>query len=41
MRLVWHAEQMEEKRNEDWIHLTLDTDQYQALVNIIMNLWVP
>jgi hypothetical protein len=25
----------------DWIHLVLDRDWWQALVNMIMNLWVP
>jgi hypothetical protein len=25
----------------DWIHLTQDSDQWQALVNMVMNLWVP
>jgi hypothetical protein len=25
----------------DWIHLAQDRDQWQALVNIVMNLWVP
>jgi hypothetical protein len=26
---------------EDWIHLAQDRDQWQALVNMIMNLQVP
>jgi hypothetical protein len=25
----------------DWIHLAQDRDQWQALVDTIMNLWVP
>jgi hypothetical protein len=25
----------------DWIHLAQDTDQWRALVNTVMNLWVP
>jgi hypothetical protein len=25
----------------DWIDLTQDTDQWRALVNTVMNLWVP
>jgi hypothetical protein len=25
----------------DWIGLTQDSDQWRALVNIVMNLWVP
>ena len=25
----------------DWIDLTRDTDRWQALVNAVMNLWVP
>jgi hypothetical protein len=25
----------------DWIHLAQDRDQWQALVNMVMNLWVP
>jgi len=25
----------------DWIHLTQNRDQWKALVNTIMNLWVP
>jgi hypothetical protein len=25
----------------EWMHLVEDKDQWQALVNTIMNLWVP
>jgi hypothetical protein len=25
----------------DWMHLAQDRDQWQALVNMIMNLWIP
>jgi hypothetical protein len=25
----------------DWIHLAQDSDQWQTLVNMVMNLWVP
>jgi len=25
----------------EWIELTLDRDMWQALVNAVMNLWVP
>jgi hypothetical protein len=25
----------------DWIHLAQDTEQWQAVVNRVMNLWVP
>ena len=25
----------------DWIHLTLDRERWWALVNAVMNLWVP
>jgi len=25
----------------DWMHLAQDRDQQQALVNMVMNLWVP
>jgi hypothetical protein len=25
----------------DWIHLVKDRDVWQALVNMVMNLWVP
>jgi hypothetical protein len=25
----------------NWIHLAQDRDQWQALVNTVMNLWVP
>jgi hypothetical protein len=25
----------------DWIHLIQNRDQWQALVNTIMNLWIP
>jgi hypothetical protein len=25
----------------DWLHMDQDRDQWQALVNTIMNLWVP
>jgi hypothetical protein len=24
----------------DWMHLTEDRDQWQALVNMVMNLWI-
>jgi hypothetical protein len=27
-------------RIEDWVLLTQDRDQWQALVNMVMNLWV-
>jgi hypothetical protein len=26
---------------KEWIHLGQDRDQWQALVNTVMNLWVP
>jgi hypothetical protein len=25
----------------DWTHLAVDRDQWQALMNTVMNLWVP
>jgi hypothetical protein len=25
----------------DWIDLALDRDRWRALVNVVMNLWVP
>jgi hypothetical protein len=25
----------------DWIHRTQDSEQWQAVVNMVMNLWVP
>jgi hypothetical protein len=25
----------------DWIHLAQDRDRWQAVVNMVMNLWVP
>jgi hypothetical protein len=25
----------------DWIHVAQDRNQWQALVNMVMNLWVP
>jgi len=25
----------------DWMHLAQDRDQWQALVKMVMNLWVP
>jgi len=25
----------------DWIHLSQERDEWRALVNIVMNLWVP
>jgi hypothetical protein len=25
----------------DWIHLVQDTDQWRALVNMVVDLWVP
>jgi hypothetical protein len=28
-------------KDVDWIHLTQDKDQWQALVSMVMNLWVP
>jgi hypothetical protein len=27
--------------NVDWTYLAEDRDQWQALVNVVMNLWVP
>jgi hypothetical protein len=29
------------REDVDLMHLTLDRDQWQVLVNIVMNLWVP
>jgi hypothetical protein len=29
------------REDADWIHLAQDRDQWQALVNMAMNLWVP
>jgi len=28
------------QKNVDWIHLAEDKDQWQALVNMVINLWV-
>jgi hypothetical protein len=28
-------------RGKDWIDLALDRDRWRALVNTVMNLWVP
>jgi hypothetical protein len=28
-------------KDVNWMHLTQDMDQWEALVNIVMNLWVP
>jgi hypothetical protein len=25
----------------DWMHLAQDRDQWKAIVNMVMNLWVP
>jgi hypothetical protein len=30
-----------EREDVDWIHLAQDKDQWQALVNMVMNLQVP
>jgi hypothetical protein len=30
-----------ECENVDWIHLVQDRDEWQALVNMGVNLWVP
>jgi hypothetical protein len=30
-----------EQEGVDWIHLTEDKEQIQALVSTVMNLWVP
>jgi hypothetical protein len=27
--------------DSDWINLTQDGDRWQALVNVVMNLWIP
>jgi len=32
-KIGWHG--------MDWIHLTYDKDLWWALVNMVMNLWVP
>jgi hypothetical protein len=28
-------------RSMDWVDLAQDRDRWQALVNVVMNLWVP
>jgi hypothetical protein len=28
-------------RNEDWIHVVHNTDQWQVPVNVVLNLWAP
>jgi len=28
-------------KGADWLHLAHDKDQWQAVVNTVMNLWVP
>jgi hypothetical protein len=38
--LKWILEK-EDEGGVVWIHLAKDRDQWQALVNTVMNLWVP
>jgi hypothetical protein len=34
LREIW-------QKGVDWMRLAQDRDQWQALVNMVMNLWVP
>jgi hypothetical protein len=44
-RHIWEVIRMDLREIEwehvDWMHLSQDRDQWQALVNMVMNLWVP
>jgi len=45
-RCIWENDSIVDFREKewkgvDWIHLTEDRDQWQAFVNMVMNLWVP
>jgi hypothetical protein len=37
--IVYHGEIG--RQGMDWLHLAENRDQWQALVNTVMNLWVP